>query len=74
LRPIHILTPAKDVAVFSPVTDDALSEAPLELARITLRKILLGHAYQPVERPGLIARKLDEPSSVLLNPHRSRDG
>ena len=25
--------PAKDVAVFSPVTDDAQSEAPLELAR-----------------------------------------
>lgn len=41
--------------------DYGQSEAPLELARTTLRAILLAQGYLPVERPGISTGSLEEP-------------
>lgn len=40
------------------------SEAPLALARTTLRAILLAQGYLPVDRPGISTGSLDEPAFV----------
>lgn len=42
------------------------SEAPLELARTTLRAILLAQGYLPVDRPGISTGSLAEPDFVDL--------
>jgi hypothetical protein len=44
--------------------DYGQSEAPLELARTTLRAILLAQGYLPVDRPGISTGSLDEPAFV----------
>lgn len=46
--------------------DYGQSEAPLELARTTLKAILLAQGYLPVDRPSISTGSLDEPDLVNL--------
>lgn len=49
------------------------SAAPLELARTTLRDILLAQGYLPVDRPGISTGSLEEPGIGALLDQIDRD-